>query len=176
MKYNRPHLRESLLLASRPIWRYFHAEGRATVVDTREFVINSGLKIHHKLKNSGLYVNPVIHGPPKEIVGSCLATNAMLKHAFVQNKSNCLYVYQNSTQGPWFVDDVVSLLNKVGKREEIVFVAGLGVLTQESPIMIPRIIDHAKHCSKLRFLDLVILEVNFATRFLRIHFLMFNLV
>eukprot|EP01041_Mallomonas_annulata_P006081 gene6081-12271_t len=146
------------------IKRYFQTmdlivKGKATTEGTKSFVSQSNLSMHHHFYASELFINPIIHGPPK---GSVESTNSFvdecMEKAVLVNRCNCLYVYNHSEDGVWYTSGLSSLLSKNLRREEIVTVAGLG-FPDSFKTMAQRLRDATVLCG-LEYIDMVIVECN----------------
>ena len=123
---------------------------RASVEGTRRFLDRSGLGLFHQFWLSGLYVNPLIHGPPmssshvtnKELI---FQERSGLVNALTVNKSNCMYIadagsgfygryrggLQDGKSVDWHLSENVfkeALAEASVLREEVVTMAGLGML------------------------------------------------
>jgi hypothetical protein len=131
--------------------------GRATPAGTKAFIASSNLSLYHKFEKSGLFINPIIHGPPraKTTGPSTIAEDHLLLHAYTQNKSNCMFVYNCSldddkTTGERYWSS--SRLDKVlRKREEVVAVAGLGRCAS-AEVIVNRL-EHAHNVCRLESID-----------------------
>ena len=152
--------------------------GQATREGTEKFIIDSGIQLFHKFHVSKLYINPIVHGPPrlpplrlKQRINQRLADNQLLT-AVHRNWSNMIYVYNHysdSLKGGYWNATVLPhiMLRKTIKgapnphyrpRESLVTVAGLGLVTSSSD-MLERLV-HACETTGLEKIDFAIIEVS----------------
>ena len=144
---------KSSLFSSKVIFK-----GRASPEGTKAFIAQSNIKLHHNFHASDLYINPIIHGPPRGIgTGSSADTDQMLVDAVLRNRRNCFYVYNHSVDGVWYASDVGAGLGSEVDRTQLVTVAGLGYVTSARELA-ERLRD-ATQKTQLEHLDIVILEV-----------------
>lgn len=136
--------------------------GKATTEGTLHFIQNMKTKLHHHFKRANIFVNPIIHGPPKEYMQmktSEIEINTI--KALLKNESNAIFVYDYgySKDKPWHTDVLSSILNQEGsvKREEIVVFASLGLITDKANINLR--LNAAKSSTKLEHIDIAIVEV-----------------
>lgn len=124
--------------------------GRADRHATERFIARSGLPMYHQFDHSGLFINPIIHGPPsryhksdKEVDEKTeTLIHAMSMRAVHLNRSNCLVVYQHNhniyTGKPWSLPSFSSILNGGPEpilREELVVIADLGVCHSKEDVL-----------------------------------------
>lgn len=117
-------------------------ESAATSSATRAFLLREDvdLPLHHSFHGAGLYINPIIHGPPLTPLPTRKEELYMLQ-ALSKHKSNALFVYDHytGTYGSALSDDqswAASSLAKIFElanveRSEVVTFAGLGKLHAE---------------------------------------------
>lgn len=109
-----------------------------------------------------MYIFP---GPPSEIInGPDEDSNLAVVQAFIHNRSNCVYVYNHFSQGPWFTPQVAHLVEGGVPREAIVAVADLGYADTRE-VLAARLKDACK-CSGLKQIDFAIVRVGVSTRVL----------
>lgn len=154
--------------------------GEATQQGTEKFIVSSGIGLFHKFNVSKLYINPIIHGPPRlqpihpkrpiSPINRKLADNQLLT-AVHRNWSNMIYVYNyysdNKDVGYWNATVLPHImLRKTIKdvpnphyrpRESLVTVAGLGLVTDYKEIL--RRLDQARETTGLEKIDFAIIEV-----------------
>lgn len=151
--------------------------GRATPEGTEKFIIDSGIKLFHKFEVSKLFVNPIIHGPPRLIplrfrkpINQKASDNQLLT-AVHRNWSNMVYVYNHYSSihvaGFWSTHALRHIMLKkeikgvpnphYRPRESLVTVAGLGLVSSYEEII--RRMDQARHTTRLETIDFAIVEV-----------------
>jgi hypothetical protein len=152
--------------------------GRATKEGTEKFIVDSGIQLFHKFNVSNLYVNPIVHGPPRlhpiklrQKINQRLSDNQLLT-AVHRNWSNMIYVYNHYSDSlnPAYWNTMVLphiMLRKTIKgapnphyrpRESLVTVAGLGLVTGYANIL-----DRLKQACEttgLETIDFAIIEVS----------------
>ena len=81
--------------------RTYLIPGKATVEGTEQFILNSEIQLYHKFNVSKLFINPVIHGPPRlspikyrKPINRKNADKQLLT-AVCRNCSNMIYVYNH---------------------------------------------------------------------------------
>lgn len=152
--------------------------GRATTEGTEKFIIDSGIQLFHKFNVSNLYVNPIVHGPPRlqpikfrQKINQRLSDNQLLT-AIHRNWSNMVYVYNHYSDGltPSYWNTKVLphiMLRKTIKgapnphyrpRESIVTVAGLGLVSGYADIV--KRLEQACDTTGLEVIDFAIIEVS----------------
>lgn len=131
--------------------------GRATSAGTRYFLEQSKLRIHHALKRSNLYINPIIVGKPMAGVGRIDSMDSLYAGAVIQNRSNCLHVYAATPDGPWHSHAVKSLIDAGVDREGLVTIADIGSVRTKDDII--RLLDEAWSLTELEYIDIAILQV-----------------
>jgi hypothetical protein len=92
----------------------------------------------------------MINGPDED-------SNLAVVQAVIHNRSNCVYVYNHFSQGPWFTSQVAQLVEGGIPREAIVAVADLGYADSRE-VLAARLKDACK-CSGLKQIDFVIVRV-----------------
>ena len=120
-------------------------EGAATSSATRAFMLREDvdLPLHHIFNITGLYINPIIHGPPLDPLPKRKEELYMLQ-ALSKHKSNALFVYDHytgtygsalSSDKSWVAPSLVKIfeLAKVDRGEVVTF-AGLGKIHAEMEI------------------------------------------
>lgn len=140
-------------------------KGRATQAGTAQFLRNSDLPFFHKLAKSELFINPIIHGPPRELYSKSdqkrTLIEALTRRAVVKNRSNCLVVYQHNPDGEaWYSTNLHALFldseNQIS-REQIVIVANLGKATTREEVF--RRLSDACQVTGLETIDIAMFEV-----------------
>lgn len=152
--------------------------GRATTEGTEQFILNSGLHLFHKFNISQLYINPVIHGPPRlppirfrKPINKNLADKQLLT-AVCRNCSNMVYVYNHYSNthvaGYWnstvmhhmFLKDTIKGIPNphYRPREGIVTVAGLGLAAGYDETL--RRLREACETTGLENIDFAVIEVS----------------
>jgi hypothetical protein len=88
----------SAISAGDSIFRKCMSSGFATPEGTRSFFLKEGvdLSLHHRFEVSGLFVNPIIHGPPLRRLSKRKEEIYMLQ-ALSKHKSNAFFVYDHYT-------------------------------------------------------------------------------
>lgn len=137
--------------------------GRATTVGTRKFVERANLSLFHCFDKTGLYISPVMHGPPRNYqVEDKEYFEALMHKSIVDNKSNCVVVYNESTGGSktWHATGMNRLLSEENSlnRSEVVTVANLGVAATDK-LMRQRLAT-ARELTGLEHIDMAIFEVH----------------
>jgi len=136
------------------------------VKGTYEFVKKSALPLHHKFAVSELTINPIIHGPLSQQTLQDYTDKtyieALSRRAVVKNRSNCVVVYQHSTEGePFFASNLQALFtdpeNDVS-RDQVVIVANIGLATTRSEVL-KRLSDACQHTG-MEMIDIVMFEVS----------------
>ena len=151
--------------------------GRATPAGTEKFIIDSGIKLFHKFEISKLFVNPIIHGPPRLIpirfrkpINQKASDNQLLT-AVHRNWSNMVYVYNHYSNihvaGYWNTTVLRHIMLKKNikgvpnphyrPRESLVTVAGLGLVADYDEIA--RRLEQARQTTRLETIDFAIVEV-----------------
>lgn len=154
--------------------------GQATKQGTEKFIMDSGIQLFHKFHISNLYVNPIIHGPPRlnpvrdrratDLINYRLADKQLLT-AVHRNWSNMIYVYNHYSDsheiGYWNATVLPHImLRKTIKdasnphyrpRESLVTVAGLGLVTDYQQIL--KRLEQARETTGLEKIDFAIVEV-----------------
>lgn len=114
-------------------------KGRATEEGTRLFVAKSSLPMFHKFHLTDLYINPIIHGPPKYCSDANKSyVEALTARAVLKNRSNCIIVYQhNEIEKSWHSTNLASLFRKSTEvtRDQIVTIANLGLAANREQIL-----------------------------------------
>jgi len=101
--------------------RFFNKNARASVQDTKDFIDASGIPLYHQFQKSKLFINPIIHGPPKGLVENDSAGSRLLWRAIhEENKLNSFYVYDQSNFGRWYIDGVGAVIGDIIEQEESV--------------------------------------------------------
>lgn len=140
-------------------------KGRATISGTLQFLRQSMLPLHHRLERSKLYINPVIHGPPKKLYAKTdkdrTYIEALTRRAVVMNRSNCVVVYKHREDGePWYSTNLHALFdnpaNKVS-REQVVAVADLGYACAREEVF--RRLADACEVTALQTIDIAMFQV-----------------
>ena len=140
-------------------------EGKATFKGTKQFLTQSQLPFHHHFKISNVFINPIIHGPPKlELNLTQQETDEHFARALLINRSNCLYIsdIQNNSLNSWHISH--SMLNELltertdFHRSELVLIAGLGNIRRISEIVSR--IEKACVNTGLQQIDIAIAEVS----------------
>jgi hypothetical protein len=136
--------------------------GRATPEATFAFIHRNTLSMHHRLEKSGLFINPVIHGPPRPHAGHDNAyVEALMKKAVVKNASNCITVYHQNVADDkvWHATGLAQLLsvNNGPHRAEIVTIANIGRAKNRMDIL--KHLSDACKLTELEYIDLAIFEV-----------------
>lgn len=151
--------------------------GQATKEGTEKFIIDSGIQLFHKFHVSNLYVNPIVHGPPRlqpiklrQKINQRLSDNQLLT-AVHRNWSNMIYVYNHysDTLNPSYWNTKVLphiMLRKTIKgapnphfrpRESLVTVAGLGLVAGHADLL--ERLAQARETTGLEKIDFAIIEV-----------------
>ncbi len=136
--------------------------GHATAEGTTTFMNTFTLPFCHHFRRSNLYVNPIIHGPPKEFDDlTDDDINAMFAKAVLENHSNCVYIYDHNKLKPWHTTELYEMLSsEMGlPRESMVTIAGLG--KNASADSINTRLEEASRLTKMEKLDIAIVEVNY---------------
>lgn len=146
----------------RNIQRNASIKGRATKEATLKFVSKSKLKLYHQFSQSGLFINPVIHGSPRTYVSDEEdLQNAAI--ALLQNRSNCLVIYDHNRDNgkPWHLNDIDQLIcPEAGvRREEVVVIANLG--RAPNALELYRRLAEASRLTHIDFIDIAIFEVTY---------------
>jgi hypothetical protein len=140
-------------------------KGRATPAGTMQFIRSSQLPLYHQFNKCGLYINPVIHGAPRQVTGlnedDITYLEALTRRAVGLNRSNCVMVYKhNDGADPWYSTNLHKLFddpaNKVS-REQMVVVANLGLASTKEEVF--RRLANACNITALEMVDIVIVEV-----------------
>lgn len=152
--------------------------GKATIAGTEQFILNSGLQLFHKFNISQLYINPVIHGPPRlppirfrKPINRNLADKQLLT-AVCRNCSNMVYVYNHYSNthvaGYWNSTVLHHMFMKntikgtpnphYRPREGIVTVAGLGLASGYDETL--RRLRQACETTGLESIDFAVIEVS----------------
>lgn len=123
------------------------SSGFATPEGTQAFFMREGadLPLHHQFEVSGLFVNPIIHGPPLRPLSKKKEEVYMLQ-ALSKHKSNAFFVYDHHTgsygsclqeergnkKESWAAESFGKILQVAGaEREEVVTIAGLGRMSAD---------------------------------------------
>ena len=154
--------------------------GQATKQGTEKFIMDSGIQLFHKFNLSNLYINPIIHGPPRlnpirdkrqiDLINGRLADNQLLT-AVHRNWSNMIYVYNHYSDshgiGYWNATVLPHIMLKktikdapnphYRPRESLVTVAGLGLVTDYKQIL--KRLEQARETTGLEKIDFAIVEV-----------------
>ena len=151
--------------------------GRATQAGTEKFILDSGIKLFHKFEISKLFVNPIIHGPPRLVplrfrrpINQKASDNQLLT-AVHRNWSNMIYVYNHYSNihvaGYWNSTVLRHIMLKKDirgapnphyrPRESLVTVAGLGLVANYDEIT--RRMDQARQTTRLETIDFAVVEV-----------------
>lgn len=135
--------------------------GRATSAATKDFIGKSALPMYHQLDRTSLYINPIIHGAPfsydhkadKDYIST------LAKHAIIENRSNCVLVYQQYLNDKiYYYEDLPNVIASGAiKRDELVTIANIGKATKKQEVL--AILDEARKLTNLEFLDMAIFEV-----------------
>ncbi len=146
-----------------PRWRNLSTiKGKATKEGTLAFVSQSQLKLYHQFSQSGLYINPVIHGAPRTHIDEDEdLENAAV--ALLQNRSNCLVVYEHNTYTgkPWALKHLEEILlpEESGvSRENVVTIANLG--HADTALELYRRLGDARKRTGLEYIDMALFEVS----------------
>lgn len=138
--------------------------GFASTDGTMAFVHQAELPMYHVFEKHKLYVNPIIHGPPKKVSGKNIRSDEALEEAVLKNRSNAVYVYRYSPKtdkGPstWHSPMLNKLITGNGlPRECIVTIADLGIVDSLSEIS--RRLKEALSLTNLEHIDCVVVQVN----------------
>lgn len=137
--------------------------GHATTEGTARFIQSSQLTLHHHMRRTNLYINPIIHGPPKyasEVSKEDL--DRYLAKALLGNRSNCLFIYNHNASSSWHTEVLHHILSRYDdfqvKRDQVVTVAGLGFINDRKEIE-PRL-DAAIAKTLIGNIDMAIVMVN----------------
>jgi hypothetical protein len=110
--------------------------GRATTVGTKYFLDSSEIQLQHHLKQSNLYINPVLIGNPFTLQdGQDDNLDNLYYGAVMEDRSNCIYVYSNNDAGTWHSKTVGKLVETGLDREGLVTVANLGTVTTREEVL-----------------------------------------
>lgn len=135
--------------------------GHATSEGTLKFMESSVWTLHHHFRRSNLYINPIIHGPPK-LLNLMKGNNHdhNFAKALLLHRSNCLFVYDHRPSKPWYTSMLHELVSpEYGiSREGVVTIAGLGLIN--NPIEISQRINEAKRLTGLEYIDFAMIEVS----------------
>ena len=138
--------------------------GKATVEGTMAFIAESNLPFYHKFEGCGLYINPIIHGAPKE---PCWADDdfiTFLTHRGIRiNRSNATVVYEHHGQKVWSGKYLAKILEEGHgiERDQIVTIANLGLASSKSEMS--RRLEEAKNLSGLASIDIAMFKVSSAS-------------
>lgn len=134
------------------------SSGRATKAGTRYFLEQSKLKLHHSLKKSHLYINPIIVDVPMAGTGQSDEIDTLYIGAVVKNRSNCFHVYANKPEGVWHSLTVKKLTEAGIDREGLVTIANIGKVRTKDDII--KYLDEAWELTQQEYIDIAIMTVS----------------
>lgn len=138
-------------------------DGNATTEGTQQFIASSDIALHHHFRRSNLYVNPIIHGPPRQLSETEeFDDQGATARGLLYNRSNGVFVYDYNNNKPWHTTSIYDILSSAEdfgvKRDQIVTMANLGVV--ESDEDIDKRLTDASKLSKINNIDMAIIEVS----------------
>jgi hypothetical protein len=138
--------------------------GRASKAGTRYFLEQSKLKLHHSLKRSNLYINPIIVDVPIAGTGQSDEIDTLYCGAVVKNRSNCFHVYANKPEGAWHSLAVKKLTEAGIDREGLVTIANIGSVRTKDDII--KYLDEAWELTQQEYIDVAIMTVTICSMFI----------
>lgn len=134
--------------------------GRATTAGTKYFLDSSEIGLQHHLKQSDLFINPVIVGNPFTLQdGNEETIDTLYYGAVMEDRSNCIYVYSNNDAGTWHSNSVQKLVESGLDREGLVTIANMGNVHDADEVM--RCLEEARRLTGQEHIDIVMLNVSF---------------
>jgi hypothetical protein len=133
--------------------------GRATTVGTKYFLDSSEIHLQHHLKQSNLYINPIVIGNPFTLQDGHEETLDTLYYgAVMEDRSNCFYVYSNNEAGKWYSKSVQKLVESGIDREGLVTVANIGSVRDKDDVL--RQLEEAWKLTDQEYIDVAMLNVS----------------
>ena len=137
-------------------------KGRASAVGTKQFLTDRKVPLSHAFNRSAVFVNPIIHGPPKATAMSKEEADRNIVKAIMHNHSNAVFVYDHRDQeegGPWYSNVLVPLINehRAVSRDQLVVMAALGDV--ENADDVDQRLQEARQLSEVGHIDIAVMKV-----------------
>jgi len=132
--------------------------GRASTKGTKYFLESSDIRLQHHLKQSNLYINPMIIGNPFTLQdGHEEAIDTLYYGAVMEDRSNCFYVYSNNDDGTWYTKIVERMVEDGLDRESLVTVANIGSVRHPDEVL--QRLEEARQLTDQESIDIAMLNV-----------------
>ena len=135
---------------------------RASVRGTKKFVESVGLPLFHKFSVTGLYANPIFHGPPRntrQVSPKKTADN--MEKAMLRNNSNCVCIYNHieKQQQPWAASMIGDIIEKSSfDRDSFICFAEIGSPSSANEILSR--LEEALFLTSLTTIDFAVVKVS----------------